>query len=537
MEVIRAFNSNNLHTEIVIKGTYEKPLFRASDIGNILEISSIRSVSRDYDDTEKVVRTTHTQGGNQDVTFFTAKGLYKLLFRSKKPIAEKFQNWVCDVIEEIRLTGKYQLEKELEEKNKELDEKNKEIDEKNKEIIEKNKELEEKDKEIEEIEKLKLLDGKCYIYIFNKDPLIKDKPELKIGVTTNVLTRFKPYKQTNTRGKIELLLEIPNVNLKTIENYIHTLLSFSRVQNEVFRIELEEAKLVMLNVVNMLNITQISNEGERQLRLKKLYENECLDIKISTREISTQTDFDENDKQTTPLLFYDNEITAKFNEYIEKMCIVREDVEVSSKDIIGQYRLWSRLPSKETFHALKHYLDTRFKPCRLQNQIKNQMVHGYKGVTLKEIIYKKSLTPSDEETFLFQVCKFSPDSTLLHTTLWNEYKKWKNSIGKTIAENDEISLRKYMKSNEYVLFTTVWTKEGCGQGYYGISLKNDDNYKKTSSTGKKVEKREVETNQIIGTWETIAKAADYEKISSTKMSHSIKNNKIFNNDYYYCLSK
>jgi len=287
----------------------------------------------------------------------------------------------------------------------------------------------------------------------------------------------------------------------------------------------------------MLSAMQIPNDSERQLKIKQMYEKETPNEKISTREISTQTDFDENDKQTTPLMFYDNELTSKFNEYIEKMCIIREDVEVSSKDIIGQYRLWSRLPSKETFHALKHYLDTRFKPCRLQNQIKNQIVHGYKGVTLKEIIYKKSLTPSEQETFVFQVCKFSPDSTILYTTLFNEYKKWKNSLGKMVTDNDENNFKKYMKQNECVLFTTVWTKEGNGQGYYGISLKNDDNYKKTSSTGKKVEKREVETNQIIGTWETIAKAADYEKISSTKMSHSIKNNKIFNSDYYYCLSK
>ena len=529
MEVVKAFNSNNLHTDIIIKGTYEEPLFRASDIGEVLEMGNIRTSIQNFDNTEKCVHTMDTSTGPKQVTFLTEKGLYKVLFKSRKPIAEKFQNWAYEVIKEIRLNGKYNLEEEIE-KNK------KKIEEKNKELYEKNKELEEKNKEIKEIETVKLLEDIQAIYIYNIDTRL-EKPELKIGITKNIISRIKPYKQICKHGRIEMSLEVPITNIKTLENYIHSLFSFSRIKDEVFRIDVEEAKIIILNVVNMLNITQIPNDSERQLKIKQMYEKETPNDKISTREISTQTDFDENDKQTTPLLFYNNEITAKFNEYIEKMCIVREDVEVSSKDIIGQYRLWSRLPSKETFHALKHYLDTRFKPCRLQNQIKNQMVHGYKGVTLKEIIYKKSLTPSDEETFLFQVCKFSPDSTLLHTTLWNEYKKWKNSIGKTIAENDEISLRKYMKSNEYVLFTTVWTKEGSGQGYYGISLKNDDNYKKTSSTGKKVEKRELETNQIIGTWETIAKAADYEKISSTKMSHSIKNNKIFNNDYYYCLSK
>jgi len=515
MEVVKAFNSNNLHTDILIKGTYEEPLFRASDIGEILGISNIRVSISKFNESQRCVSTTYTSTGPKEVTFLTEQGLYKVLFKSKKPIAEKFQNWVVEVIKEIRLTGNYKLEKELEEKNKELEEKN---------------------KEIKEIETVKLLEDVQAIYIYNIDTRL-EKPELKIGITKNIISRIKPYKQICKHGRIEISLEVPNTNIKTLENYIHSLFSFSRIKDEVFRIDVEEAKIIILSVVNMLSAMQIPNDSERQLKIKQMYEKETPNEKISTREISTQTDFDENDKQTTPLLFYDNELTSKFNEYIEKMCIIREDVEVSSKDIIGQYRLWSRLPSKETFHALKHYLDTRFKPCRLQNQIKNQIVHGYKGVTLKEIIYKKSLTPSEQETFVFQVCKFSPDSTILYTTLFNEYKKWKNSLGKMVTDNDENNFKKYMKQNEYVLFTTVWTKEGNGQGYYGISLKNDDNYKKTSSTGKKVEKREVETNQIIGTWETIAKAADYEKISSTKMSNSIKNNKIFNSDYYYCLSK
>jgi len=113
MEIVKAFNSNNLHTEIVIKGTINEPLFRASDVGTVLDMSSIRSVIRDFSDSEKVVHTTHTLGGSQQVTFLTEKGLYKVLFKSRKPIAEKFQNWVCEVVKEIRLNGVYDLQKQL----------------------------------------------------------------------------------------------------------------------------------------------------------------------------------------------------------------------------------------------------------------------------------------------------------------------------------------------------------------------------------------------------------------------------------------
>jgi prophage antirepressor-like protein len=107
-------------------------LFRASDIGVVLELSNIRATIVDFDESEKV----DTLGGAQEVTFLTEKGLYKVLFRSRKPIAQKFQNWVCEVIKEIRLKGIYKMENEI---KKAIEEKNEAIEEKNEAIEEKNK--------------------------------------------------------------------------------------------------------------------------------------------------------------------------------------------------------------------------------------------------------------------------------------------------------------------------------------------------------------------------------------------------------------
>jgi hypothetical protein len=67
-------------------------------------------------------------------------------------------------------------------------------------------------------------------------------------------------------------------------------------------------------------------------------------------------------------------------------------------------------------------------------------------------------------------------------------------------------------------------------------IKSDQHkHKKTSSTGKSVEKRLKSTNDRNGTWETIAKAAEAEKMSAAKMSRSIKNNVVFNDEYYYAI--
>jgi prophage antirepressor-like protein len=142
MDIVKAFNTNDLHTEVVIKGTKTDPLFRASDIGIILEINNIRMSIIDFDESEKrAVSSTDSTGRMQDVTFLTEKGLYKVLFRSRKPIAQRFQNWVCEVIKEIRLNGLYELQKEVDQKQKELEQTKNEMS-----AIEttKNKEMEEK---------------------------------------------------------------------------------------------------------------------------------------------------------------------------------------------------------------------------------------------------------------------------------------------------------------------------------------------------------------------------------------------------------
>lgn len=120
MDIIRAFTTNNLHTEIVIKGTIEAPLFRASDIALILEISNIRASIKDFNESEKVVQTMTTPGGPQKVLFLTRTGLFRLLFRSKNTIALQVQYWVCDVVKELHTQRMHdvEMEMEIEQKNK-----------------------------------------------------------------------------------------------------------------------------------------------------------------------------------------------------------------------------------------------------------------------------------------------------------------------------------------------------------------------------------------------------------------------------------
>jgi hypothetical protein len=271
------------------------------------------------------------------------------------------------------------------------------------------------------------------------------------------------------------------------------------------------------------------------IEMKEIIEKQKASIAVAVAE--HQSVFQDNQSNVPAYqnaLLPEDEQTQKFKEFIDKMCVVRSDVEESSTNMEGQFRIWAKTkPKKETFHALKHYLDTRFKPARISNQNKNQIVHGYIGVKLNEITYKKKLENSTVETFLFQVCMFSPNGKILNTTLLSEFQRWKQSIGKECSENDMKEIKEYLNSCEYVLKATVWSDVGNNEGYYGIMLKcNVHVHKMTSSTGKVVGKRLVSDNTLLGKWDTIAKAAEAEKISAAKMSRSIKN-KVVYHDYYY----
>ena len=242
------------------------------------------------------------------------------------------------------------------------------------------------------------------------------------------------------------------------------------------------------------------------------------------------------------VLLPEDELTQKFNEFIKVACIVRPDVEESSVSMEGRFRLWSQTkPTKETFHALKNYLDVRFKAKRIRG------VHGYLGVKLKTVEYKKMLQQSDAsmspnaETFLFERCQFSDCGKILNSVLLKEYQKWKQSVGLELTETDMKDLKAYLNASPHALKATVWTEQGNNEGYYGVSLRDDyyamtnastNNPICTSTTGKKVEKREATTHQLLSSWPTIANAALAEGMCAAKMSRCVKAKTVIA-DYYY----
>lgn len=86
------------------------------DVCRILDIKNPSDAKRRLNTKGVVTTETLTNGGMQTTTFIDESNLYKLVFQSRKPEAERFTDWVTsEVLPSIRKHGAYMSEETLEE--------------------------------------------------------------------------------------------------------------------------------------------------------------------------------------------------------------------------------------------------------------------------------------------------------------------------------------------------------------------------------------------------------------------------------------
>lgn len=83
-----------------------------ADVCRILGIGNASDVARRIPESEKGVDTIDTLGGKQRVVTISEPGLYRVIFESRKPEAERMKSWVfSEVLPAIRKTGTYSAPK------------------------------------------------------------------------------------------------------------------------------------------------------------------------------------------------------------------------------------------------------------------------------------------------------------------------------------------------------------------------------------------------------------------------------------------
>ena len=158
------------------------------------------------------MHTVHTLGGSQEVTFLTEKGLYQVLFTSRKPIAKQFKNWVCEVVHDLRIKGTYTLENKI-----------KTIKDQNEHLINQLNIKDQKNKQEVELERhntlLKIFDKENVVYIAIVQKFTNGSFIIKIGTSFNIIKRY--YDLKNDFGQCTFLEIYKCVNYIQCEHYLH----------------------------------------------------------------------------------------------------------------------------------------------------------------------------------------------------------------------------------------------------------------------------------------------------------------------------
>lgn len=510
MEVVKAFTTNKSTQNITILGTHDNPLFRASDIAEILEMTNIRVTISNFNDTEKVVSNAYTLGGNQATTFLTEKGLYKLLFRSRKEIAIQFQDWVCEVIKELRIKGRYDLEEQVKKQAEEL------------------KNVKSK---LEIREKKKFTRGET-VYIYEDVITNTNDKVYKVGYSGDMSTRLSSYE--SNRFDDNLKYTITCCNGRLLESVIHHLLRKYVDQNkkewfhttfEIVKATLETAQLFLDNLMNIETDAEIIKNLENITKCitnNKTDENTEDDVPESSPEPPNKGKLA---KSLTP-----NEIQEKISKFIQECCILDEHAVEKTHLINARYRLWAkRHTALQEGIALNKYLDDNFVKTRKWNEQTKTAQLSVKGIRINDKpYYIPSEPPNEYDTFIQEMCILSPGARAPMCYIVDDFIKWKidTKLPLLHRKKEHAQLYKYFVKffvpvNGYFIFHG---KKESG-GLYGITIKSNPDIEMCHSSQsetkrKKVYKIDPKTNQIVEIYNSL-----------TEMGNTI------NGDSHYILHK
>jgi prophage antirepressor-like protein len=182
---------NELDTTFLFKpdsvrviGISNEPWFVAKDVCTILGLTDVSVALRKIPEEWKTSTNVKTSGGAQDMRVINESGLYKLIMRSNKPIAEQFQHWVCsNVLTTIKKQGKFKINESYERKIKELTDQKENAEQL---LVEKNKQIKLLQRETQ------VVDGKNVVYLATTEEK-EAEGVFTVGKSVNLKNRLADY--------------------------------------------------------------------------------------------------------------------------------------------------------------------------------------------------------------------------------------------------------------------------------------------------------------------------------------------------------
>jgi prophage antirepressor-like protein len=272
--IVKAFQNNNIS---IIKDEDNKYYFRGSDVAKALEITNIRSSIQNFTSKEKGVRKVDTLGGPQDIIFLSSHGVYRLLYSSKKKIAENFREWVGDILDDIIFNQSKELQKQLE--NQRL-------------LLEEQKHLTKREVEMT----LKnSFNKRCLVYLIKI--ILNDEIIYKFGYTDDIVTRLRAHKNQISED-IELVYCIESKDNKMLERLLIDYLEQYKFRIKRTINDKQQTELLKVNDIQMVKdkLIELNKDIENDKLLITKLKNKIIDLEIENIQLKQQSLEDESQK-------------------------------------------------------------------------------------------------------------------------------------------------------------------------------------------------------------------------------------------------
>ena len=272
--IVKAFQNNNIS---IIKDEDNKYYFRGSDVAKALEITNIRSSIQNFTSKEKGVRKVDTLGGPQDIIFLSSHGVYRLLYSSKKKIAENFREWVGDILDDIIFNQSKELQKQLE--NQRL-------------LLEEQKHLTKREVEMT----LKnSFNKRCLVYLIKI--ILNDEIIYKFGYTDDIVTRLRAHKNQISED-IELVYCIESKDNKMLERLLIDYLEQYKFRIKRTINDKQQTELLKVNDIQMIKnkLIELNKDIENDKLLITKLKNKIIDLEIENIQLKQQSLEDESQK-------------------------------------------------------------------------------------------------------------------------------------------------------------------------------------------------------------------------------------------------
>jgi prophage antirepressor-like protein len=505
--IVKAFQQNNIS---IIKDHDNKYYFRGSDVAQALGITNIRSSIQNFTDREKGVRKVDTLGGPQDIIFLSSHGVYRLLYSSKKAVAENFREWVGDILDDIIFNESKELQRQLQEKEIELN--------RTKKQLELTAKL--------QVKKWFDTEPGHTIYALKNN---SDDPNslITIGKSKKIAERESNYFTHNQNSDMFFIRKCYNCDLA--EKVLHHMLDKYRIDRarEWFNISENFAKYIINLVCDFLDnfISSIEKLPNTNLQNEIDIVSKELGNKLKSKEDNFNKNIENNlVKRKTEIQF--NELN--YDKFIADFCEISEDYYSIPEEILGAYKLWSRINvDTNRKNLLFDYIKTKFQMKKMYYEKYKARINTFVGIRPKIINWE--ISNDSLKSFLKEKCDIGYIYKITEKDFIDNYTTW---INRELNSDELINIKAELNNNFYY-GNINYSKEKKKYGYVGFKLKGsvETIHCLRNKNTKKINKVNIHTKEIEETFISINEASNKLNINIRTIQSYLKLQKVFGECY------